>query len=73
VRDLVTIAFGHVGLDWEQYVKTDERFMRPAEVEYLLANPAKAKRLLDWEPTMSFEGMVQEMVDADLERIQAKR
>ena len=54
-------------------MKTDERFMRPAEVEHLLANPAKAKRLLDWEPTMSFDRMVQEMVDADLERIQAKR
>ncbi len=73
VRDLVTIAFEHAGLDWERYVKTDEQFMRPAEVETLLANPAKAKRLLDWEPTVSFEGMVQEMVDADLERIQAKR
>ncbi len=73
VRDLVAIAFQHVGLDWEKYVKTDEQFMRPAEVETLLANPAKAKRLLDWEPTVSFEGMVQEMVDADLERIQAKR
>ncbi len=73
VRDLVTIAFERVGLDWKDYVKTDERFMRPAEVESLLANPAKVKRLLDWEPTMSFERMVQEMVDADLERIQAKR
>jgi GDPmannose 4,6-dehydratase len=72
VRDLVTIAFDHVGLDWEEHVKTDERFMRPAEVEHLLANPAKARSVLDWEPTVSFEGMVQEMVGADLERLRAK-
>ncbi len=72
VRDLVTIAFEHAGLDWEEHVKTDERFIRPAEVEHLLANPAKARSVLDWEPTVSFERMVQEMVDADLERLRAK-
>jgi GDPmannose 4,6-dehydratase len=69
VRDLVTLAFGHVDLDWEEYVKIDERFVRPVEVDHLLANPAKAQKVLEWEPTMSFQRMVQMMVDADIERL----
>ena len=69
VRDLVTLAFGHVDLDWEEHVKIDERFVRPVEVDHLLANPAKAKKVLEWEPTMSFQQMVQKMVDADMERL----
>lgn len=69
VRDLVTLAFGHVDLDWEEYVKIDERFVRPVEVDHLLANPAKAQKVLEWEPTMSFRQMVQMMVDADIERL----
>ena len=72
VRDLVAIAFERVGLDWKDYVKTDERFMRPAEVEHLLANPAKVREVLDWEPTVSFEEMVKMMVDADVERLRDK-
>ena len=69
VRDLVTLAFGHVDLDWEEHVKIDERFVRPVEVDHLLANPAKAQKVLEWEPTMSFPQMVQMMVDADIERL----
>ena len=69
VRDLVTLAFGHVDLDWEEFVKLDEKFVRPAEVDHLLANPAKARKMLEWEPTVSFEQMVRMMVDADLERL----
>ncbi len=69
VRDLVTLAFGHVDLDWEEHVKIDERFMRPVEVDHLLANPAKAQKVLEWEPTMSFQQMVHMMVDADIERL----
>ncbi|MCH6547278.1 MAG: GDP-mannose 4,6-dehydratase [Gemmatimonadetes bacterium] len=69
VRDLVTLAFGHVDLDWEEHVKIDERFVRPVEVDHLLANPAKAQKVLEWEPTMSFQQMVQMMVDADIERL----
>ena len=69
VRDLVTLAFGHVDLDWEEFVKLDEKFVRPAEVDHLLANPAKARKVLEWEPTVSFEQMVRMMVDADLERL----
>ncbi len=69
VRDVVTLAFGHVDLDWEEFVKLDEKFVRPAEVDHLLANPAKARKVLEWEPTVSFEQMVRMMVDADLERL----
>ncbi len=72
VRDLVKLAFAHVDLDWEEYVTVDSRFVRPAEVESLLANPAKVKRVLDWEPTVSFEQMVRMMVDADVERLRVK-
>jgi GDPmannose 4,6-dehydratase len=69
VRDLVMLAFRHVDLDWEEYVKLDERFVRPVDVDHLLANPAKAQKVLEWEPTMSFEQMVKTMVDADIERL----
>jgi len=69
VRDLVMLAFGHVDLDWEEYVKIDERFARPVDVDHLLANPAKAHKVLEWEPTMSFEQMVQAMVGADIARL----
>ena len=72
VRDLVKLAFAHVDLDWEEYVTVDPRFVRPAEVESLLANPAKVRRVLDWEPTVSFEQMVRMMVDADIERLRVE-
>ncbi|MES2123658.1 MAG: GDP-mannose 4,6-dehydratase [Gemmatimonadota bacterium] len=72
VGDLVRIAFEHVGLDWERYVVVDPQFYRPAEVDLLLADPAKAKKELGWSPTVSFEGLVRMMVDADLRRLQAR-
>ncbi len=72
VSDLVKLAFAHVDLAWEEYVTVDLRFVRPAEVESLLANPAKVRRVLDWEPTVSFEQMVRMMVDADIERLRVK-
>ncbi len=68
VRDVCRIAFEHVGLDWEAHVMEDPAFLRPAEVEELCADASKAKRLLDWEPVVSFEQLVRMMVDADLER-----
>ncbi|MBK5098633.1 MAG: GDP-mannose 4,6-dehydratase [Gemmatimonadetes bacterium] len=68
VRDVCRVAFEHVGLDWEAYVMEDPAFLRPAEVEELCADASKAKRLLDWEPVVSFEELVRMMVDADLER-----
>ena len=69
VRDLVELAFGRAGLDWEEHVTIDPAFVRPAEVDVLLANPAKAQDALGWEPTVSFEQLVHMMVDADLERL----
>ena len=69
VREFAEIAFGHVGLDWEQCVKTDPEFLRPAEVDQLVGNPAKAKSDLGWDPQHSFRDLVEMMVDADLERL----
>ena len=66
VREFCEIAFGHAGLDWEQYVVVDPEFFRPAEVDYLLGDPSKARTELSWKPTTSFEQLVTMMVDADL-------
>jgi GDPmannose 4,6-dehydratase len=70
VKKLVELAFSHVGLDWEKYVKIDQRFIRPAEVDLLIGDPAKAKKSLGWEPTVDFAGLVRMMVDADVQRIE---
>ena len=67
VREFVELAFGHVDLDWEKYVVLDERFMRPAEVDLLIGDPAKANKVLGWKPKMPFPELVHTMVDADLE------
>jgi GDPmannose 4,6-dehydratase len=67
VRQLVEVAFEHVGLDPEQYVRIDERFMRPAEVEHLVGDATKAREKLGWVPQTSFEDMIRLMVDSDLE------
>jgi GDPmannose 4,6-dehydratase len=68
VRELCEVAFRHVGLDWKQYVKVDPRFVRPAEVDVLLADAGKARRELGWAPRVGFAQLVKMMVDADLER-----
>jgi GDPmannose 4,6-dehydratase len=68
VKEFCEIAFSRAGLDWEKYVVVDPRFVRPAEVELLLGDPTKAKTKLGWEPTTSFQGLVEMMVDTDLER-----
>ncbi len=73
VKQLVEVAFGHVGLEWERFVKVDPAFVRPAEVDLLLSSPAKAERVLGWRPTVSFGDLVAMMVDADLERLAASR
>jgi GDPmannose 4,6-dehydratase len=73
VRELVEIAFAHAGLDWRKYVRTDERFMRPAEVDVLLADPSRARQELGWRPTVDFPSLVRMMVDADLERLGERR
>jgi len=69
VRELCEVAFGHAGLDWRKYVKVDPKFVRPAEVDLLLADAGEARRDLGWAPRVSFEGLVKMMVDADLERV----
>ena len=68
VREFCEIAFSRVGLSYEDHVVVDERFVRPAEVELLLGDPTKAKTKLGWQPKVSFQGLVEMMVDADLER-----
>lgn len=69
VRDMCKIAFEHVGLNMDDHVVIDPKFFRPAEVEILLGDPEKAKKNLGWEPEISLEEMICEMVDADMERI----
>lgn len=69
VREFVEIAFEHAGLDWESYVKIDPAFIRPAEVEILLADPSRARRELGWDPKVSFRELVVMMVDADIEKL----
>jgi GDPmannose 4,6-dehydratase len=69
VGELVETAFGHVGLDWRKYVVQDPAFVRPAEVDLLLGDPSKARRLLKWTPEVNFQGLVRMMVDADLKRL----
>jgi GDPmannose 4,6-dehydratase len=69
VRELVEIAFASVGLDWREYVRTDPALLRPAEVDLLIGDASKAKTLLGWQPTVSFEQLVQMMVEADLARL----
>jgi len=67
VREFCEAAFAHVGLDWQEYVKIDPKYFRPAEVDLLLGNPAKAKARLGWEPKVGFQELVKLMVEADLE------
>lgn len=69
VLDFVAAAFGYVDLDYKEYVKTDPRFVRPAEVDLLLGDPSHAKKVLEWEPTVDFKGLVEMMVKADMERL----
>ena len=73
VRELVEIAFGHVGLDWRRYVKTDPAFVRPAEVDILQADPGLARRELGWSPTVDFTALITMMVDADLAALERGR
>src|SRR5918994_1967711 len=69
VRQLVEAAFGHAGLDWQKYVRVDPAFLRPAEVDHLIGDSSKARRVLGWTPQVSFEQLIAMMVDADLARL----
>jgi GDPmannose 4,6-dehydratase len=73
VRDLCAAAFGALDLDYKQYVVQDPRFIRPAEVDLLVADPSKAKKKLGWSPVVTFDELVRMMVDADLQRYKASR
>jgi len=67
VREFLDQAFGYVNLDWHDYVRIDPRYFRPTEVDHLLADPSKAKKVLGWEPRIFFKDLVRIMVDADME------
>jgi len=69
VKEFCEIAFGHVGLDYKDFVVQDQRFYRPAEVDLLISDPSKARKVLGWEPKVGFAQLVRMMVDADLERL----
>jgi GDPmannose 4,6-dehydratase len=73
VKELVEVAFGHAGLDWEKYVRLDPRFLRPAEVDQLTGDSSKARRLLGWQPEVDFPSLVKMMVDADVARLSRAR
>jgi GDPmannose 4,6-dehydratase len=69
VRELCRLAFGAVGLDWEEHVVIDERYLRPAEVDLLVGDPTKAHEVLDWRPDVDFPGLVEMMVKADMDLV----
>ena len=73
VKDFLTQAFGHVGLDWSKYVELDKRYLRPAEVDLLIGDASKAKAKLGWEPRVRFPELVKMMVDADLARVRLEK
>jgi len=69
VRELIEIAFGHAGLDWQKHVRVDPALLRPAEVDHLLGDATKARQELGWKPDVDFTQLVEMMVDADLARL----
>jgi GDPmannose 4,6-dehydratase len=69
VREFCELAFAEVDLDYEEYVKVDERFRRPAEVDQLVGDASKAHDVLGWKPKYTFEGLIKEMVQSDLEAL----
>jgi len=73
VRDFCELAFAHVGLHWEDYVKVDARYFRPAEVDYLLGDPSRAEAALDWKPSVTFEELVAMMVDHDVALLEGSK
>ena len=73
VRQLIEIAFGRVGLDWQKYVRVDPSLLRPAEVEHLLGDSSRARNELNWTPQVSFSQLIEMMVDADLARLSVSR
>ena len=72
VREFVELAFAYAGLDWKEHVEVDARYLRPAEVDYLCADASKARRMLGWEPTVTFDELVRIMVEADMKAVGAR-
>jgi len=72
VRQLLEVAFGHLGMEYRDYVETDSALLRPAEVYHLLGDSSRARQELGWKPKVSFDGLVKMMVDEDLARLEAK-
>ncbi len=73
VQELCEVAFGHVGLNWREYVVQDPKYFRPAEVDLLVGDASKAGKVLGWEPSITFRGLIEMMVDEDLRAIQEGR
>ena len=73
VQEFVEMAFSHAGLDWKQYVKIDDKFKRPAEVDLLIGDASKAKKILGWVPKTTFKQLVQMMVESDLKMVEKKK
>jgi GDPmannose 4,6-dehydratase len=73
VKELIQVAFSHVGLDWNKYVAVDQKLLRPAEVDSLIGNPAKARKKLGWKPEITFKQLVEMMVDADLKLLKDQK
>jgi GDPmannose 4,6-dehydratase len=73
VKNFVEVSFGHLNLDYHDYVMTDPRLVRPAEVDHLMGDASRAQKDLGWQPEVDFEGLVKMMVEADLERLRAKK
>ncbi|RYZ90444.1 MAG: GDP-mannose 4,6-dehydratase, partial [Proteobacteria bacterium] len=73
VREFVETAFARADLDWKEFVKLDEKFNRPAEVELLIGDPANAKKIMGWEPKTNFKSLVHMMVDADLNLVESQK
>ncbi len=73
VRQLLEVAFGHLGMDYRDYVETDAALLRPAEVYHLLGDSSRARQELGWKPKVSFDGLVKMMVDEDLSRLAARQ
>ncbi len=73
VQELVEIAFGRLGLKWKDYVVIDPALLRPAEVDHLVGDPSKAKKELGWEPQVSFQELIEMMVEADMEKLKQSK
>ena len=72
VRELCEVAFACAGLDWQEFVRVDQSLLRPAEVDHLIGDPSRARTELGWQPAVSFKELVQRMVEADIEQVQAE-